>query len=284
VDEALTSLLPSEETEPVVLHKAMRYSVFAGGKRIRPILAIAAAELTGNMNCDLLMPLAASIEAIHTYSLIHDDLPAMDDDDLRRGRPTAHKEFGEGIAILSGDALLTWAFEVLTGPSVTRMCVPQRLVRVIRTLSRAAGSRKLIAGQILDITLEGKTVDEQTAQRIVDWKTGALISASVVSGAQIVGASQEIIEALSVYGTNMGAVFQIRDDILDLEGSPEQLGKAVNKDRGRGKATLPSVIGKEQCLEKVKSYSNEAVSALEPWGEKAAPLIALAGYISERIN
>jgi geranylgeranyl diphosphate synthase type II len=283
VDKALDGLLPREDNAPEILHKAMRYSVFAGGKRVRPILAMGAAEAVGAEPAGVL-PLAVALECIHTYSLIHDDLPAMDDDDLRRGKPTAHKVFGEAVAILAGDALLTFAFDVLSSPGSMRVYRPDRLLAVIAELSRAAGSEELIAGQALDITSEGKDVDIATVDSIVRCKTGALIRASLVSGATLAGASREQIDILRVYGERLGAVFQIKDDLLDLEGDPVRLGKAVRKDQRRGKATYPTLLGKEKAIEKMQSLLRSALDAIDPLGEKATPLVLIGRYVGERIN
>jgi len=283
VDKALDEMLPGEDNNPVVLHQAMRYSVFAGGKRVRPILAMAAAEVVGG-KAETVLPLAVSLECIHTYSLIHDDLPAMDNDDLRRGKPTAHKVFGEAVAILAGDALLTLAFEVLASPEVVRVHRPDRLIAVIGELAVAAGSRSLIAGQVMDIVSEGKPVDTPTVEQIVTDKTAALIRASLRCGARLAGGSREEIQILGHFGEHIGKAFQIRDDLLDLEGDPEKLGKAVRKDEQRGKATYPMLLGRDTARELMLNYIASARDAIQPLGRKADILSSLADYLGRRTN
>lgn len=283
VDRALDEMLPGEDNEPSILHKAMRYSIFAGGKRIRPVLAMAAAEAVGGTAVDVL-PLAVALECIHTYSLVHDDLPAMDNDDLRRGKPTAHIAFGDAVAILAGDALLTLGLGVLSLPSVARMYRLDRLVAVIHELSVAAGSTKLIAGQAMDILCEGKEVGPEIVESIVANKTAALIRASLVCGATLSGGQAEDIQMLGTFGELLGAVFQMRDDLLDIEGDPERLGKAVNKDRKRGKATYPGVVGTEKTLETMQLMISSALDAIKPLGKRADPLIALGNYVVKRTN
>ncbi len=283
IDQALDDLLPKEDNNSAVLHRAMRYSVFAGGKRVRPILAIAAADVV-NEGPPGVLPLAAALECIHTYSLIHDDLPAMDDDDLRRGKPAAHKVFGEAVAILAGDALLTCAFGLLTSPEVMRVYVPQRLMGVIGELAAAAGSTNLIAGQVMDITSEGKVADAETAGYIVRCKTGALIRASLTCGARLVGGNLEQIEILGQFGEKLGAVFQIKDDLLDLEGDPTKLGKAVKKDQSRGKVTYPVLLGIEKTREMMQSLLDSALVTIRPLGQRARHLALIAKYIGERMN
>lgn len=283
VDKALDDLLPEVDNTPQILHKAMKYSLFAGGKRVRPILAMAAAEAVGAEPAGVL-PLAVALECIHTYSLIHDDLPAMDDDDLRRGKPTAHKVFGEAVAILAGDALLTFAFGLLSSPRVMRVYRPDRLLTVIAELGRAAGPEELIAGQVLDITSEGRSVGIDTVDAIVRRKTGALIRASLVCGATLSGAEHEQVEMLREYGENLGAVFQIKDDLLDLEGDPVRLGKAVGKDERRGKATYPTLLGTEKTHDLMRSLLQSALEAIRPLGEKATPLVLIGKYVGERKN
>ena len=283
VDKALDDLLPQEANQPSVLHRAMRYSVFAGGKRVRPILAIAAADVV-NEGPPGVLPLAAALECIHTYSLIHDDLPAMDDDDLRRGKPTAHKAFGEAVAILAGDALLTCAFGLLSSPEVMRVYVPQKLMGVIGELACAAGSANLIAGQVMDITSEGKIPDAETAGYIVRCKTGALIRASLTCGGRLVGGTREEIDILGQFGEKLGAMFQIKDDLLDLEGDPAKLGKAVKKDQRRGKVTYPVLLGVKKTREMMQSLLDSALATIRPLGHKAEHLAQIATYIGDRMN
>lgn len=283
VDRVLDEMLPQADNEPSLLHRAMRYSIFAGGKRIRPILAMEAAEVVGG-SYKSVMTLAAALECVHTYSLIHDDLPAMDDDDLRRGKPTLHKVFGEAVAILAGDALLTFAFEAISSPTATRTCRAEQLLGVIYELAYASGFRRLIKGQFLDISSEGKPVDAETVDCIVSSKTAALIRASLTCGALLAGGSVEEIEILGCYGENLGKAFQIRDDLLDIEGDPNKLGKAVRKDQQRGKATFPGLLGIEIAREMIQKHLSIALEAISPLGEKAAILSKIGKYIGQRIN
>ncbi len=283
VDSALDAMLPSEDNEPAILHEAMRYSVFAGGKRIRPVLAMAAAEAVGGEATDVL-PLAVSLECIHTYSLVHDDLPAMDDDDLRRGKPTAHKVFGEAVAILAGDALLTFGLGVLASPEVMRIYPPERLLRVISELCTAAGPSRLIAGQVMDLMNEGKDVAPEVVEAIVANKTGALIRASLLCGAILAGGTPEEAQMLGKFGELLGVVFQIRDDLLDIEGDPVKMGKAVRKDQGRGKATFPRLLGLQKATGIMQSVTTTALETIKPLGDKAEPLITVGNYIGKRTS
>ncbi|MGC8657851.1 MAG: polyprenyl synthetase family protein [Desulfomonilaceae bacterium] len=283
VDEALDSFIPSIDIEPTILHKAMRYSVFAGGKRIRPILAMASAETSGGDKSSVI-PLAAALECIHTYSLIHDDLPSMDDDDYRRGKLTSHKKFGESTAILAGDALLTIAFEILSCYQTARVIPSHIIVDVIRDVSSACGSRGLIAGQMMDMTYEGEAPDDSVIERIMLNKTGALIRSSVTSGARLVGATPMQIGALFQFGEILGKMFQIKDDLLDLEGDPSKLGKAVRKDDKRGKATYPAAHGADRSKQMIMSLLSEAKRTIEPFGKKAQILILLAEYVGQRVS
>ncbi len=283
LDKALDDALPGEDNEPPILHRAMRYSVFAGGKRIRPVLAMTAAEVVGGAAKDVL-PLAVALECIHTYSLIHDDLPAMDDDDLRRGKPTAHKVFGEAVAILAGDALLALAFGVLGSPEAQRVYRGDRLLGAIHELAFACGSRRLIAGQVVDIVSEGREVEARTVHSIIRNKTAALIRASLTCGARLAGGSSEEIEILGRFGEELGTVFQIKDDLLDLEGDPVKLGKAVKKDLKRGKATYPRLLGKEKAESLMRDLIVSAMETIRPLGERGAMLSLLCTYIGERTN
>ncbi|AFM24203.1 polyprenyl synthetase family protein [Desulfomonile tiedjei] len=282
-EKALDAMLPPEDNEPAVLHQAMRYSVFAGGKRIRPVLAMAAAEVVGGSGKQVL-PLAVALECIHTYSLIHDDLPAMDNDDLRRGKPTVHKVFGEAVAILAGDALLTYGLGVLSLPEVSRTYRAENLLAAIRELALAAGSTRLIAGQVMDILCEGKDVDKHMVEYIVRNKTGALIRASLVCGATLVDGELERIEVLGKFGDLLGMIFQIRDDLLDIEGDPVKMGKAVQKDGDRGKATLPRLLGAERTEEIMYSLIRNAEDTIRPLGETANPLVQITHYIGKRVS
>ena len=277
VEEALDGALGPERPES--LREAMRYSLLAGGKRLRPILCLASCELAGG-DASLALPTATALEMIHTMSLIHDDLPAMDDDDLRRGRPTNHKVYGEATAILAGDALLTRAFEMvaLRSPGVP----PERLLKVVGELSLASGAPGLVGGQIVDLASEGKEVDLDTLEYIHLHKTGALLQASVLTGAMIAGADDELITALRTYSRSIGLAFQIIDDILDVTASSEVLGKTAGKDLTADKTTYPKLLGLEESKARAEALVSEACEVLSPWAEKAQPLLALARYITSR--
>ena len=277
VEAALGQALGPERPES--LREAMRYSLLAGGKRLRPILCLASCELAGG-DPALALPTATALEMIHTMSLIHDDLPAMDNDDLRRGRPTNHKVYGEATAILAGDALLTRAFEMvaLRSPGVPA----DRLLQVVGELSLAAGAPGLVGGQIVDLASEGVEVDLATLEYIHLHKTGALLQAAVLSGAIIAGAEETLLTALRCYSRAIGLAFQIIDDILDLTASSEVLGKTAGKDLTADKTTYPKLLGLEASRNRADSLVQEAQQVLEPWSEAAKPLLALAGYITAR--
>jgi geranylgeranyl diphosphate synthase type II len=281
VDKALEVVLPGESTLPASLHKAMRYSIFAGGKRIRPILMIAACEAVGGDPARV-MSAACAMEMIHTYSLIHDDLPAMDDDDFRRGRPTNHKVFGEATAILAGDALLTEAFILLSNPEANREIDPEIIRRVVHIIARCAGSLGMVGGQVVDMESEGKKIDFPTLEYIHTHKTGALILASVQAGALIGGADDEAFAALTRYGEAAGLAFQVADDILDVVGDQAQLGKDVGSDQARGKATYVALLGLEEARRRARELRDVALTALDPLGEPAEPLRSIASFIVDR--
>ncbi len=283
IDYALDAFLPREDNEPFVLHRAMRYSVFAGGKRVRPILAMAAAEAIGG-DSDRVLPLGVALECIHTYSLIHDDLPAMDDDDLRRGKPSAHRAFGEAVAILAGDALLTFAFEVLASPRMIRVHRSETILSVIRELARAAGSSKLIAGQAADMQYQGQSVGVRQLDYIIRNKTAALIRASVGCGARLAGGARQQVAQLEDFGEKLGIAFQLRDDLLDLEGDVEKLGKTVRKDDAKGKATYPAVLGQERSREFMTDLLREALDCLKTFGASAEALALITRYVGERAH
>lgn len=281
VDEALGRYLPEAGDHPKEIHEAVRYSVFAGGKRLRPILVLAAAEAAGGQ-VEHALPAAAAIELIHTYSLIHDDLPAMDDDDFRRGRPTCHKVYGEALAILAGDALLTQAFILLSGdPSSIRADAVARL-RVINEIAQAAGSRGMVGGQVVDILQEDREVDLATLLYLHTHKTGSLIRACLRVGGIISSAGSEQMEALTRYGDRIGLAFQIVDDILDLEGSLEALGKRAGSDLRKKKATFPGLLGLEESRQRARSLVREAKHALSVFGDRGAALGAIADYVVAR--
>ena len=277
VEAALDGSLGPERPES--LREAMRYSLLAGGKRLRPILCLAACELAGGEATQAL-PTAVALEMIHTMSLIHDDLPAMDDDDLRRGRPTNHKVYGEAVAILAGDALLTRAFEMvaLRSPDVPA----ERLLKVVGELSLVAGAPGLVGGQVVDLESEGKQVDLETLEYIHLNKTGALLSACVITGAMIGGADEALIKALRTYARGIGLAFQIIDDILDITASSEVLGKTAGKDLIADKTTYPKLLGLDESRRRADALVKEAKEALQPWAEKAMPLLALADFITSR--
>jgi geranylgeranyl diphosphate synthase, type II len=278
VNRALDRFLPGENTRPSTIHRAMRYSLFAGGKRMRPALCIAAAEACGGKS-SAAMPLACAVECIHTYSLIHDDLPAMDNDDFRRGKPTNHKVFGEGIAILAGDALLTQAFEI-AARFKPRANYSTR--DVVLELSRAAGSLKLIAGQVADLEGEGKKMSEAELRFIHECKTSALLCCSVRLGGMSANCSRTQLRALSTFGYHVGLAFQIIDDILDITQTTEQLGKTAGKDTEAQKATYPAIVGLEQSRHIAQKLTNTAFAALRVFRGKARALEALAAYLLQR--
>jgi geranylgeranyl diphosphate synthase, type II len=281
VEAALDGLLPGEELYPPLIFQAARYSLMAGGKRLRPILCLAAAEAVGG-KVEAVMPVACALEFIHTYSLIHDDLPAMDNDDYRRGKLTSHKVFGEDIAILAGDAILTEAFNLLARRDLMPGVPPERLLDVTREVSEAAGWFGMVAGQVLDIRSEGKTVDLKTLQQIHRLKTGAMIRVSLRAGAILSGAPAAALASLSDYGRQIGLAFQIADDILNVEGDRTLLGKGTGSDAARGKVTFPALLGVEASRTRAKALIGEAVASLASFDERAAPLRSIALYILER--
>jgi geranylgeranyl diphosphate synthase type II len=264
-----------------VISKAMTYSLFAGGKRLRPILCMAAASVVGGREEDVL-PVACALECIHTYSLIHDDLPAMDDDDLRRGEPTNHKVFGEAIAVLAGDGLLTEAFRLMADVPHTAQKSSSVLLEVTRLVAQAAGSHGMVGGQVADILSEGKRVEFPVVEFIHSHKTGALIRASVTAGALLGGGTRQQVEALGTYGENIGLAFQISDDILDIEGDRETMGKGTGSDNKKGKATYPALVGLKKSKEIQEDLVDNAVRVLGRFGDRAEPLELIARYIIER--
>jgi geranylgeranyl diphosphate synthase, type II len=281
VEAALRRFAPLEEGPAEEVMKAMNYSLFAGGKRLRPILCLAGATAVGG-NESLVLPVATALEMIHTYSLIHDDLPAMDNDDLRRGRPTSHKVFGEAVALLAGDGLLTEAFALMARRDVPGNPEPGSLLRVIALIARAAGHDGMVGGQVVDIRSEGKALDPATVEFIHTHKTGALITASVVSGAVLAGGDERQVEAITAYGKAIGLAFQIADDILDIEGDAKQMGKSVGGDARKKKITYPSVLGLEASRKIQTEMVENALNALRDFDEASDPLRHLAGYIIER--
>jgi geranylgeranyl diphosphate synthase, type II len=279
VDRALDAAVPTEMQDPASLHKAMRYSLFAGGKRIRPILVVASAQTVSD-SIEGVENAAAAVELIHTYSLIHDDLPAMDNDDLRRGRPTCHKVFGEAIAILAGDALCTFAFELLARLSDVEA---DRKIRIIEELAKASGTvGGMIAGQVHDIEGERQVPSAPLLDKIHKAKTGALLRGSVRIGALYGGATAGELDALSKYGEHVGLAFQIVDDILDVEQTSEKLGKTAGKDEAQEKVTFPAVYGLSRSREMAEEQRVAAHMALERFGERAERLRQLADFIVRR--
>lgn len=277
IDAAMEEYLPREDRFPEIIFESMRYSVLGGGKRVRPILALAACDAVGG-SMDAVMPTACAIEFIHAFSLIHDDLPSLDNDDLRRGKPTNHKVFGAAIAILAGDALLAFAFQTITDH--THGVPADVTLEVIRRIS--AGTGGMVVGQVVDMISEGKQVSAETMEFMHRNKTGELMEASVVCGGILGGGNPEQIEALKVYGQKIGLAFQIADDILDIEGDQAKIGKPVGSDLERQKSTYPSLFGLEKSKEMAHQAVGDAVNALRVFGSEADPLRALARFIIER--
>ena len=278
VDRALDGWLPRASVKPATIHKAMRYSLFAGGKRLRPVLTLTAAEACGGEPSRAL-PAACAVECIHTYSLIHDDLPCMDDDDLRRGRPTSHKVFGEGVAVLAGDALLTVAFEILAHAEPTRR---YPTAAIIRELADAAGSKWLIGGQVADLEGEGRKITGAELRYIHRCKTAALLTASIRLGAMSADATAARLASLTDFGQALGLAFQVIDDILDVTQTTEKLGKTAGKDAEATKATFPAIYGLDRSRREAHRLTAAAHAALAPLGTKAARLREIAEYLLAR--
>ena len=278
VNRALDGFLPRATVKPATLHRAIRYSLFAGGKRLRPILCLAAAEACGGGMADAL-PVACALECIHTYSLIHDDLPAMDNDDYRRGRLTNHKVFGEGMAILAGDALLTQAFEIA---ALTRAQPRYPHRDIVLEIARAAGSLELIAGQVADLEAEGRKVTLTQLRFIHERKTSALLACSVRLGGMSANCSPAHLRALTQFGYHVGLAFQVIDDILDVTQTSTQLGKTAGKDVASGKATYPRIVGLDRSRAIAAELTKKAFAALKPFRGRAVALEALADYLLSR--
>jgi geranylgeranyl diphosphate synthase, type II len=278
-DQALEGLIPGESQHPVSIHKAMRHSVFAGGKRLRPILCREAGRMVAGSLSPAIDDLGAALEMLHTYSLIHDDLPALDNDDLRRGRPTCHVVFGEALAILAGDALQTQAYEVLS----RLPCTPDARVRIIEEIAHGTGTIDgMIGGQVVDLEAEHSRPDLPTLEYIHRAKTAALITASLVSGGIYSGGNDSQIQRLRIFGQQIGLAFQIVDDVLDLTQTSEQLGKTAGKDTAAEKTTYPSLFGIDESLKKADALVASAFAQLEPFGAQADTLKELARYLVER--
>ena len=279
INQELKDILPTEDEKPAKLHKAMRYSLLAGGKRLRPALTITTADLIAGKGEEVL-PAACAIELIHTYSLIHDDLPSMDDDEIRRGKPTNHLVFGDGIAILAGDALLTYAFEIMSGLEGFKK---GHILKASNELAVASGNQGMVGGQVADILAEGRAITKEELDYIHRHKTGALLKASVKIGAILAGANQAEIKALTEYAEEIGLAFQIVDDILDIEGDSEKLGKDAGSDLARDKATFPALYGLEEAKKLAKQKQEKAKQALDMFSNDKSDLLAeLADYIVER--
>lgn len=280
IERSLEKALPPENTYPEVIHQSMRYSVMAGGKRLRPILLLSACEIVGGSK-DEAMPFACAIELIHTYSLIHDDLPPLDNDDFRRGKLTNHKVYGEDIAILAGDGLLNYAYEYMID-SALNSHNSLRFLQAMKEISTAAGIKGMISGQVLDLINENQTIDLETLDYIHRHKTGALIRAAIASGAIIGGATSEQLKKLDIYGQCIGLGFQIVDDILDVVGDQEVIGKKVGSDVSNNKCTYPSLVGIEKSKELTKELTNKAIESLDEFGDKKTFLVSLAKYLLNR--
>lgn len=280
VNEYLESIYQKAD-DSLRIVQAMKYSLMAGGKRLRPILCLAAAEAVGGEAVDVL-PAAGALEMIHSYSLIHDDLPAMDNDELRRGKPTCHVAFDEATAILAGDALLTLAFEILSSVQISKATDSAKWLSVIRLISRASGYHGMIQGQMLDISSEGQQLSRCELESLHLLKTGALIEASLLSGAVLGGGNYQQIEVIERYAQNIGLAFQVADDILNVEGDPKVMGKAVGTDQLRGKSTYPSILGLKESKEFAKTLVRNALQAIEFFDNKSDPLRAIATYVIER--
>ncbi len=279
VDAALDRLIPLETQHPVSIHKAMRHSVFAGGKRLRPVLCMEAGRMVAGSLPAGIEELGAALEMLHTYSLIHDDLPALDNDDLRRGRPTCHKVFGEAMAILAGDALQTQAYEVMA----RLKCLPEARVRIIEEIARGTGTVDgMIGGQVVDLEAEHSKPDAAMLEYIHGAKTAALITASLVSGGLYAGADDRAVAHLRAFGKSIGLAFQIVDDILDVTQTSEQLGKTAGKDTAAEKATYPSLFGVEQSERKADELVSKAFAELRNFGARAETLKELARFLVER--
>jgi len=281
VNEAMDGWLPNEAVEPSVLHRAMRYSLFAGGKRLRPVLGIAAAECVGG-DMEKALPAACAVELIHTYSLIHDDLPVMDNDDYRRGKLSNHKVFGDANAILAGDALLTYAFELVTRESLQCGLSPETVNALVLEIATASGTAGMVGGQVMDLASEGKQVEFAILEELHRRKTGALLRAAVRVGALSAGADPQQLARLSVYAESLGLAFQIKDDILDVEGDSEKLGKAVGSDVSNQKSTYPAIIGLEQSKILLEEQVDRALQLAKSFGERGRILAELAKFIRDR--
>ena len=278
IDQVLNGFLPRGSVRPKTLHKSMRYSLFAGGKRLRPILCLAAAEACGG-KIDQAMPAACAVECIHTYSLIHDDLPCMDDDDIRRGKPTNHKVFGESVAVLAGDALLTLAFEIVGESNANRR---YDIGDMVKELAITSGSKHLVGGQVLDIEGENANIEPKALRFIHESKTAALLTCSLRLGAMSAAATPKKLEALTNFGHSTGLAFQIIDDILDVTQTSEKLGKSAGKDKAANKSTYPAIHGLNKSKREAAKLTETAINSLKIFGKSGARLKELAHYLLDR--
>jgi geranylgeranyl diphosphate synthase type II len=281
VERALSEMVAHSDGPAGQLVEAMRYSLLAGGKRLRPILALAAADSIG-AGPEIIIGFACAVEMIHTYSLIHDDLPCMDDDDLRRGRPTNHRVYGDAIATLAGDGLLTDAFRVIAATTQDGGAPAHVVVQVIAELAEAAGSKGMVGGQVIDLLFEGRALELAQLELLHRKKTGALFEAAVCGAARLASASEIQLTALREYARAFGLAFQVTDDLLDVEAAAEKVGKRTGKDEARGKATYPSLLGIARSRELARQLADQAHKALSTFDERAAPLRALASFVVER--
>ncbi|MBM14552.1 MAG: polyprenyl synthetase [Nitrospina sp.] len=281
IDERMLNFLPQGKAYPVSIHEAMRYSLLAGGKRLRPVLVMAAAEAVGG-NRHSILPFAIAAELIHTYTLIHDDLPALDNDDLRRGKPTNHKVFGEAVAILAGDALLTQAFVIMTRAAGMETVPPELILRATHEMAGALGSTGMIGGQVVDLESEGKKINPETLEYIHIYKTGFLIRACIRCGGILGQATEEQVSSLSRFGSHIGLAFQIIDDILDVTGDQEKLGKDIGSDLNKDKATYPALYGLEESRSKAEDLIKESLDCLKKFDNRADPLREIARFFVQR--
>ena len=281
IDSAICEYLPKESSYPESIHRSMFYSVLAGGKRLRPVLVIAAAEAVGGNRQDVL-PFAIAAEYVHTYTLIHDDLPALDNDDLRRGKPTNHKVFGEAIAILTGDALLTQAFHLMTHSGLMRSVSSKNLLKAAHDMTCALGTEGMIGGQVVDIESESKRIDAKTLEYIHTYKTGRLIKACIRAGAILSQANETELNALSDYGDQIGLAFQIVDDILDITADEGLLGKDIGSDVNKGKATYPALYGLDESKKKAEKLVEGGIACLENFDNRADPLREIGRFFLQR--
>ena len=281
IDERMLSFLPQGKAYPESIHEAMHYSLLAGGKRLRPVLVMAAAEAVGG-DRHTILPFAIAAELIHTYTLIHDDLPALDNDDLRRGKPTNHKVFGEAIAILAGDALLTQAFIIMTRAAGMETVPPECILKATHEMACALGSTGMIGGQVVDLESEGKRVNSETLEYIHIYKTGFLIRACIRCGGVLSQASKGQLSSLSSFGAHIGLAFQIIDDILDITGDQEKLGKDIGSDLTKNKATYPALYGLEESKRKAEELVEESIDCLNEFDDRADPLREIARFFVQR--